>query len=43
MLKVDILNGYIVEKVYIELPPDFENHKFSNHIFKLNKVLYGLK
>ena len=42
-VKSVFLNGYIAEKVYVEQPPDFENHAFSNHIFKLNKALYGLK
>ena len=37
------LNGYIAEKVYVAQPSGFENHKFSNHVFKLSKALYGLK
>ena len=37
------LNGYIVEEVYIEQPPNFEDHEFLNYIFKLLKALYGLK
>ena len=42
-VKNTFLNGYIAKKVYIEQPSDFENHIFSNHVFKLNKALYGLK
>ena len=42
-VKSTFLNGYIAKKVYVEQPPNFENHDFSNHIFKLNKALYGLK
>ena len=42
-VKSIFLNGYITEKVYIEQPLDFENHKFSNYVSKLNKILYGLK
>ena len=37
------LNGYINEEVYVEQPPDFENHKYEDHVFKLSKALYGLK
>ena len=37
------LNRYIAEEVYVEQPLGFENHKYSDHVFKLNKVLYGLK
>ena len=42
-IKSTFLNGYIIEEVYIEQPPDYEDQKFSNHIFKLTKALYGLK
>ena len=24
-------------------PPRFENHEFPNHVFKLSKIVYGLK
>ena len=37
------LNGYIKEEVYVEQPPNFEDHKYPNHVFKLNKALYRLK
>ena len=37
------INGYITEEVYVEQPPNFEDQKFLNHIFKLTKALYGLK
>jgi hypothetical protein len=42
-VKSVFLNGYIEEEVYVRQPPDFENPKFPNHIFKLHKALYGLK
>ena len=42
-VKSAFLNEYIMEKVYVAQPPSFENHKFSNHVFKLSKALYGLK
>jgi hypothetical protein len=42
-VKSAFLNGYINEEVYVEQPPDFENDKKPDHIFKLKKALYGLK
>ena len=35
-------NGY-KEEVYVAKPSSFENHEFSNHVFKLSKTLYDLK
>jgi len=37
------LNGFIKEEVYVKQPPCFENNTMSNHVFKLNKVMYHLK
>jgi hypothetical protein len=37
------LNGPIKEEVYMEQPPSFESEEYPNHIYKLYKVLYGLK
>ena len=37
------INGYLKEEVYVMQPSDFENNKFPNHVFKLDKILYGLK
>jgi len=37
------LNGFIKEEVYVSQPPDFEDHKHLNHVYKLKKALYGLK
>ena len=42
-VKSAFLNGVISEEVYVEQPPGFENHEFSNYVFKLTKALYGLK
>ena len=42
-VKSAFLNGYIMEEVYVKQPPDFENEKFPNHVYKLSKSLYGLK
>ena len=40
-IKSAFLNRFIVEEVYIEQPPDFEDSKFSNHVFKL--TMHSLK
>jgi len=37
------LNGYINEEVIVSQPPGFEDHKFSDHVYKLKKVLCKLK
>jgi hypothetical protein len=37
------LIGYIIEEVYVEQPPSFEDNKKPNHVYKLKKALYGLK
>ena len=42
-VKSAFLNRFIKEEVYVEQPPGFEDHKYPDHIFKLSKVLYGLK
>jgi len=42
-VKSVFLNGYIDEEVYVSQPPEFEDHKYPDHAFKLKKALYGLK
>nr|KYP76886.1 Retrovirus-related Pol polyprotein from transposon TNT 1-94 [Cajanus cajan] len=42
-VKSAFLNGTILEEVYINQPPGFENDLLPSHVFKLNKALYGLK
>jgi hypothetical protein len=42
-VKSAFLNGSIKEEVYVEQPPDFESEEYPNHVYKLHKVLYGLK
>ncbi|KAH9685823.1 hypothetical protein KPL70_014116 [Citrus sinensis] len=42
-IKSAFLNGYIMEEVYVKQPPDLENEKFPDHVYKLSKALYGLK
>ena len=37
------LNGFLNEEVYVSQPSGFEDHLYPNHVFKLKKVLYGLK
>ena len=34
-VKSAFLNGFIQEKVYVEQPPDFEDFKKPNHVYKL--------
>jgi hypothetical protein len=42
-VKSAFLNDKINELVYVEQPPDFEDSKKPNHMYKLSKVLYVLK
>ena len=42
-VKSVFLNGFIEEEVYVKHPPGFENPKFPNRVYKLQKALYGLK
>jgi hypothetical protein len=42
-VKSAFLNSYINEEVYVEQPPNFEDDKKPNHLYKLKKALYGLK
>ena len=42
-VKIAFLNGYLKEEVYVMQPPGFENYKFPNYVFKLDKTLYDLK
>ena len=42
-VKSALLNGYINEEVYVSQPPGFENFENPNYVYKLKRVLYGLK
>jgi hypothetical protein len=41
-VKSTFLNDQIKEEVYVEQSPSFKSEEYSNHIYKLHKVLYGL-
>jgi hypothetical protein len=42
-VKSTFLNGPIMEEVYVEQPPGFEDGRYPDHIYKLSKALYGIK
>jgi hypothetical protein len=42
-VKSTFLNCVIQEEVYVRQPPGFENPKYPDRVYKLSKVLYGLK
>jgi hypothetical protein len=42
-IKSVFLNDSMKEEVYVEQPPGFKSEEYPNHVYKLNKVLYGLK
>jgi hypothetical protein len=42
-VKSAFLNVPIMEEVYVEQPPGFEDSEYPNHVYKFSKVLYGLK
>jgi hypothetical protein len=42
-VKSAFLNGFINELVYVNQPPEFEDPRYPNHIYRLSKALYGLK
>ena len=40
-VKSAFLKGELEEEVYIEQPPGFVEPKFPNHVYRLDKTLYG--
>ena len=42
-VKSAFLNGFINELVYIDQPPEFEDPRYPNHVYRLSMTLYGLK
>ncbi|KAI3494633.1 hypothetical protein L1887_40550 [Cichorium endivia] len=41
-VKTAFLYGEVKEEIYVDQPPGFVNSKFPNHVYKLDKALYGL-
>ena len=37
------LNGLLTEEIYLRIPKNMQTETNSGSVFKLNKVLYGLK
>jgi len=42
-VKSVFLNRVVNEEIYVSQPPEFEDHKHLDHVYKLKKALYGLK
>ncbi|KAI3767795.1 hypothetical protein L2E82_18204 [Cichorium intybus] len=42
-VKSEILQGDLHEVVYLQQPPRFEDLSHPNHVYRLNKDVYGLK
>jgi hypothetical protein len=42
-IKSAFLNGVIQEEVYVRQPLGFKSLKYSDRVYKLSKILYGLK
>jgi hypothetical protein len=42
-VKSVFLNGLIKNEVYVEQSPSFMSEEYPNHVYKLHKVLFGLK
>ena len=42
-VKSAFLNGCIMEEVHVQQLLGFEDKLYPNHVFKLQKALYGLK
>nr|GEW70392.1 retrovirus-related Pol polyprotein from transposon TNT 1-94 [Tanacetum cinerariifolium] len=42
-VKTTFLNGILKEEVYVSQPPGFVSKQYLDHVFALDKALYGLK
>ena len=42
-VKSAFLNGDIKEEVFVKQPPGFEDAELPDHVFRLNKAMYGLR
>nr|GFB47307.1 copia protein [Tanacetum cinerariifolium] len=41
-VKTTFLNGILKEEVYVGKPPGFVTKKYPDHVYALDKALYGL-
>ncbi|KAI3689361.1 hypothetical protein L2E82_47316 [Cichorium intybus] len=41
-VKIALLYGEVKEEIYVDQPPGFVNSKFPNHVYNMDKALYGL-
>ena len=41
-VKTAFLYGKVKEEIYVDQPPGFVDSKYPNHVYKLDKALYGL-
>lgn len=41
-VKTPFLYDKVKEEIYVDQPPRFVDSKFPNHVYKLDKALYGL-
>jgi hypothetical protein len=41
-VKATFLYGAVKEEIYVGQPPGFTNPKYPEHVYKLDKALYGL-
>lgn len=42
-VKIEFLNDFLREEMYVKQPSNFEDVKYFEHLYKLKKYLYGLK
>ena len=42
-VKSVFLNGDLKEEVFVKQPPGFEDAERPDHVFRLDKALYGIK
>nr|GFA53694.1 retrovirus-related Pol polyprotein from transposon TNT 1-94 [Tanacetum cinerariifolium] len=42
-VKTTFLNGILKEEVYVGQPPGFVSKQYPDHVYVLDKALYGLK
>nr|GFC66104.1 reverse transcriptase [Tanacetum cinerariifolium] len=42
-VKIAFLNGILKEEVYVGQPSGFVNKQYPDHVYALDKAMYGLK